>query len=1038
MVSPFIIFVISIAAVFILPLVDRLNRYISLSILGLSLFSMTGLSLFWLLSLNSGVLPLDATVAGMKAPFTIQLHLGIREAFVLFFSNLITFMAVFVLWKDLLKEKIYALNLILLMITGINGLILSQDLFNIFVFLEILSISTYALIALPGTTHSFSAGFKYLIAGGLASSFFLIGTAYIYRLTGTLDLNYIIADSGLLQSGAGFTALFLVLAALLIELKPFPANGWALDVYQAAHPGIVSLISTAGTGAILFILYKILPALSDKMLGITALAGVVTFFFSNITALKQYNARRLLGNSSIGQTGLLITSLAVLQLSGASAYLFGMIVGGLYVNHLFAKSTLFWLTRIIDRENIKDWKIIKSRPLLLFSFVAALLAVCGFPPFPGMWAKWELIKLLAGNSSYLILIVILVSSLIEVFYLFRWLAFSLKGERAGSLNVNLSRFIPVVAGVVLLLAASWLFSSHLKGLSPYLMVIPAAGLLLYLLDKLPGRLKTVLVLLGIGAAGYLLLPDLQGIKQIFGAVFLGGSFIQIIALLNRSDNRSALHAPLLMMVLAISGLLICKTGLEFFFAWEMMTVSSYLIILKAARGGKAPLLFLQFSTASALLILSGIVLAGAGNGAGGILLSNLDFTNGPALILILLGVLIKIGAVGFHLWLPGFYAEADEDVSPLLASVLSKAGVAALLIFMTIVAANGANTEVLYRILGWIGGLTAFFGTLMAIYQEDAKRLLAFSSLGQLGYIIMAAALVTHIGWVAAIYIAITHVFFKGIMFLSVGGVISRLKTPLMYKMGGMIKKMPLSFITFLIALIALSGVPPLTGFGGKWLLYTALIEKGWYLLAGVAMFSSGVAFLYCYRIIHSVFLGQLKTEHQQVKEASVWYLIPQYIFVFTIMAFSMYPKLLIGPISKAVENLMGSTIHWEGYTVISSLGYWNGNAVMMVTMGVFIVPLIWLLIRVKSVQKVRQFNIVYAGERPERPETTHYSHNFFAHYTKALGFISLPLVKRFWKRVGEWFTSVGSAARHVYTGNGQTYALQILLFAVLLFFMMR
>jgi len=80
-----------------------------------------------------------------------------------------------------------------------------------------------------------------------------------------------------------------------------------------------------------------------------------------------------------------------------------------------------------------------------------------------------------------------------------------------------------------------------------------------------------------------------------------------------------------------------------------------------------------------------------------------------------------------------------------------------------------------------------------------------------------------------------------------------------MYEMGGLIKKMPLSFISVLIMIIAVSGVPPLSGFGAKWLIYSSFIEKGWYLQAGVLFFASGVSFLYLYRIIHTIFLGQLK-----------------------------------------------------------------------------------------------------------------------------------------------------------------------------------
>jgi hypothetical protein len=88
--------------------------------------------------------------------------------------------------------------------------------------------------------------------------------------------------------------------------------------------------------------------------------------------------------------------------------------------------------------------------------------------------------------------------------------------------------------------------------------------------------------------------------------------------------------------------------------------------------------------------------------------------------------------------------------------------------------------------------------------------------------------------------------------------------------------------------------------------------------------------------------------------------------------------------------------------------------------------------------QSVKQFNIVYAAERPDSPEITHYAHNFFAHYRKALGFAIEPLATRFWNGVAEWTHSLAAMVRTIYTGNGQTYALHIVLFLLVLYLLMQ
>mgnify|MGYP006307466977 FL=1 len=136
--------------------------------------------------------------------------------------------------------------------------------------------------------------------------------------------------------------------------------------------------------------------------------------------------------------------------------------------------------------------------------------------------------------------------------------------------------------------------------------------------------------------------------------------------------------------------------------------------------------------------------------------------------------------------------------------------------------------------------------------------------------------------------------------------------------------------------------------------------------------------------------------------------------------------------------SLFPRTIGWEGGTLIGSIGYWNAGAIMIVTMAVFALILLWLLIVQRKPQKVGQFNIVFAAERPHRPETTHFGHNFFAPYRRALGFLVRPYTAGIWASVQEIFSSAGGALRRIYTGNGQTYALHIMLFVAVLYFIME
>jgi NADH:ubiquinone oxidoreductase subunit 5 (subunit L)/multisubunit Na+/H+ antiporter MnhA subunit len=308
--------------------------------------------------------------------------------------------------------------------------------------------------------------------------------------------------------------------------------------------------------------------------------------------------------------------------------------------------------------------------------------------------------------------------------------------------------------------------------------------------------------------------------------------------------------------------------------------------------------------------------------------------------------------------------------------------------------------------------------------------------MGQLGYIVTGLALMTHLGWVSALYMTVNHFLFKGILFLSAAGIILRTNERMMYRMGGLIKNMPFTFFFVMIAIIAMSGVPPLTGFGGKWMLFNALMEKNWYFIAGLAFFSSAVAFLYMYRILHTVFLGQRKMEHRTLREAPAILLIPQGIMVIFIFIFSAYPKLLLDPLSTAIDPYLASTLVWEGLALQTHYGQWNPTMIMIVVGCVWMVPLILLVLLSFSmkIQKVEQFNIVYAAERPHRPEDTHFAHNFFAHYDRAIGFMVRPRATAFWNAVSEWTHTLGSSLRIFYNGNGQTYALFIIMYLVAIF----
>jgi NADH:ubiquinone oxidoreductase subunit 5 (subunit L)/multisubunit Na+/H+ antiporter MnhA subunit len=288
-----------------------------------------------------------------------------------------------------------------------------------------------------------------------------------------------------------------------------------------------------------------------------------------------------------------------------------------------------------------------------------------------------------------------------------------------------------------------------------------------------------------------------------------------------------------------------------------------------------------------------------------------------------------------------------------------------------------------------------------------------------------------------ALVFVINHYIYKSMLFLSVGGIAKRTGTREMYKMGGLIRLMPLSFIAVLIGIIAMSGVPPLSGFGGRWVFYNAIMDAEQRLPIVILFMAGPIAFLYLFRLIYTLFLGQLKDELRRVKEAPFWIVLPQMIYVALLLAFAVVPGLALHKVDDYIATFFpNGGLHWTGGVITSQYGYWNPVAIMIIVGVIFTTVFAWLLFVNRRAQMVKQFNIVFSAERPFRPETTHFAWNFYAPYRKAMGFLTQPFVTRFWETLADLPHTAGDLGRRLYNGNGQTYGFHFLAFVVIVFFL--
>ena len=1036
MVNPIYIIVIGLGTAFLLGFFKK-GKTAAAGIMLIALTAMTVISFEWFRAfLFHGQQPQQIFTAGFKPPFSINLLMGRNEAFFTLMINLVGLLGGLYLFDKLRKAGSHAISVFLVLIMGLNGLIMTRDLFNLFVFLEITSIATAGLIILTSNVKSLSAGFKYMIATGLISGFLLIGIIFAYYFGGSLNIDSL-GSANLTMIQGGVFAVFLIVMSLILELKPFPANGWAIDVYEAAPAGINAIISAASAGAAFFVLSKVLPITGEKWYFITALVGIITFIGSNLMGLKQKDSRRLLGYSSVGQIGLLLVILGLKDSIGPN---YEFAIFGILVSHYLAKAGLFWLAGIVKRKNIREWGILRRKPLLLFLMGAFIFALLGLPPFPSFFSKWTLILSLSSGAMYLWITLILIGSLLEAVYLFRWLGFAIKLEdnKEFEFKTPFYKTLPLLVFGVVLFYLSYVTSLMVEGGdSLVIFYLPLSFVaVLFLLDRiLPVWIKNSMSIAAMGLYGWYFMSDLSEFRMLFAIIFIGGGIITLIAGYAKSGKRAGFYPFVMLMYAGLAGLLLSENILQFFISWELMTLGSYVLIIRGKKSMPHALSYILFSLGGAFLILTGFALAYSGTGSDSLslnILKSVTTNSGLIYALLAIGFMTKTAAIGLHIWLPGAHAEAESDVSPVVSAILLKAGIFGLVVLMLSMGSQSLGGVSLPFLLGWLGAITALLGNLMAVFQEDAKRLLAYSSVGQLGYVVFAMAFMSHLGWLTALAFALNHFIFKALLFLAIGGVVMRTKTKTMYEMGGLIKRMPFSFVSVLVGIIALSGLPPLTGFAGKWLSYNAVLEKGWYFQGFLVSIAGLVAFLYCFRLIHVIFLGQPKDKFRNIKEAPVFMLIPQYILIGVIVLFGAVPNLVLKPVGNfLVKYFPEGALQWQGGTALSEFGHWSGVSIMNITGVLFMLIFFWLLFVSRKAVKVKQFDIFYAGEAPSTPELTHYGYNFFAPYKKAVGFLVLPLVTKFWDGVSDFFHSLSDFVRRLYNGNGQTYAFQVILFIV-------
>lgn len=446
--------ILPLGAAFLIPIIGRFIKGFQKTITSLVFLFLLALSVKFILNgINE---PLTYKIGGWEPvgniPIAIYFVLDGLSIFMLCIVNLIAFLsgfyAISYIRKYTAENNFYAL--FSLMVAGMNGVILTGDLFNLFVFLEIAVIASYALVAFGIEKEELEASFKYQVLGGMASLLILFSIGLLYWNTKTLNIADIatIIKAGTYNKILIFSQLVLI-AGFGLKAAIIPFHAWLPDAHSSAPSPISSMLSgvlikAIGIYAIIRLFFNMFTISYEIALTLTTL-GVLSMIVGSLLAIGQWDIKRMLAYSSISQIGYIIMGvgigLLVLTTNGNKTIAALSIFGGLFhlVNHAVFKGLLFLSAGAVEhRTGIRDLNklggLSAKMPVTSSTSLIASLAISGIPPFNGFFSKLVIIIAAIQAQYYWLAAIAIIISIITLGYFLKLQRYTFYGKANNKLN----------------------------------------------------------------------------------------------------------------------------------------------------------------------------------------------------------------------------------------------------------------------------------------------------------------------------------------------------------------------------------------------------------------------------------------------------------------------------------------------------------------------------------------------------------------------------------------------------------------------------
>ncbi|WP_193170881.1 monovalent cation/H+ antiporter subunit D family protein [Nisaea nitritireducens] len=378
--------------------------------------------------------PISYAIGGWAAPLGIEYRVDASNGFVLLIISGISSVVLPFAKRSFeleVPENQHSLlyTAYILCLTGLLGITATADAFNVFVFLEVSSLSTYVLVAAGAKQdrRALTAAYNYLILGTIGATFFVIGVGLLYMATGTLNMADLAARVGPIGGSRTLDVGFaFIVIGLALKLALFPLHNWLPNAYTYAPSAVTAFLAATATKAAVYLLLRFCFTIFGSgsgflapMVGLVcmplALAGM---FAGSLAAIYQYNLKRMLAYSSVAQIGYMVLGISFLSITGLMATTLHLFNHALMKGALFmALGCVFFRVRSVNINDLSG--IARQMPWTMAAFVISGLSLIGVPLTVGFISKWYLISAALEQEAWVLIALILASSLLAVIYIWR-------------------------------------------------------------------------------------------------------------------------------------------------------------------------------------------------------------------------------------------------------------------------------------------------------------------------------------------------------------------------------------------------------------------------------------------------------------------------------------------------------------------------------------------------------------------------------------------------------------------------------------------